>query len=65
MLCCLHKSFYKKCPKNHDFAKHEKTTTYEKETQTQVVSCEYCETFKNSFFHRIPLGTASWPTTEA
>ena len=24
MLCCLHKSFYKKCPKNQVFAKHKK-----------------------------------------
>ena len=24
MLCCLHKSFYKKCPKNHVFAKQKK-----------------------------------------
>ena len=24
MLCCLHKSLYKKCPKNHLFAKHKK-----------------------------------------
>ena len=31
MLCCLHKSFYKKCPKNHVFAifaKHKKTAIY-------------------------------------
>ena len=27
MLCRLHKSFYKKCPKNHVFVKHKKTTT--------------------------------------
>ena len=24
MLCCLHKLFYKKCPKNHIFANHKK-----------------------------------------
>ena len=24
MLCCLYKWFYKKCPKNHVFAKHKK-----------------------------------------
>ena len=24
MLCCLHKSFYKKCPQNHVFAKQKK-----------------------------------------
>ena len=27
---------------------------YEKETPTQVFSCEYCEIFENSFFCRIP-----------
>ena len=27
MLCRLHKSFYKKYPKNHVFDKHKKTTT--------------------------------------
>ena len=25
MLCCLHKSFYKRCPKNYVFAKHKKS----------------------------------------
>ena len=30
-----------------------------KETRTQVFSCEYCETFKNSFFYRTPLMAAS------
>ena len=27
MLCCLHEWFYKKCPKNHVFARHKKKTT--------------------------------------
>ena len=31
---------------------------YWKETSTQVLSCEYCEIFKNSFFHRTPLVAA-------
>ena len=26
----------------------------EKETPTQVFSCEYCEIFKNTFFYRTP-----------
>ena len=30
-----------------------------KETPTQVFSCEYCEIFKKSFFHRTPLVVAS------
>ena len=32
---------------------------YQKETPTQVCSCEYCEIFKNSFFYRTPLVAAS------
>ena len=31
----------------------------QKETLTQVFSCEYCETFKNSLFYRISLVAAS------
>ena len=36
-----------------------------KETPTQVFSCEYCEIFKNSFYYRAPLVTASvlWTIT--
>ena len=36
-----------------------------KDTPTQVFSCEYCEIFKNSFFNRAPLLTASvlWTIT--
>ena len=30
-----------------------------KETPTQVFSCEFCEFFKNTFFHRTPLGAPS------
>ena len=30
-----------------------------KETLTQVLSCEYCKIFKNSFFDRIPTVAAS------
>ena len=30
-----------------------------KKTPTQVLSCEYCETFKNTFFHRTVLVGAS------
>ena len=26
----------------------------QKETPTQMLSCEYCKTFKKSFFYRIP-----------
>ena len=33
--------------------------TYEKETPTQMFSCEYCESFKNSFFYRTLLVAAS------
>ena len=32
---------------------------YEKETLTQVFSCEFCEISKNSFLHRTALVTAS------
>ena len=32
---------------------------YQKETPTQVFSCEYCEILKNSFFYRTPLVAAS------
>ena len=31
----------------------------EKETPTQVFSCEFSETFKNTFFYRTPLLAAS------
>ena len=34
-------------------------TFIEKETLAQVFSCKFCETFKNTFFHRIPLMAAS------
>ena len=34
-------------------------TTLSKKTLTQVFSCEYCETFQNSFFYRTPLMAAS------
>ena len=30
-----------------------------KETPAQVFSCEYCDIFKNTFFHRTPLNAAS------
>ena len=30
-------------------------------SQKQVFSCEYCEIFKNNFFYRTPLVTASGP----
>ena len=30
-----------------------------KETLAQVLSCEFCEISKNTFFHRTPLVTAS------
>ena len=33
--------------------------SYEKETPTQVLSCEYYEVFKNSFFYRTPRVCAS------
>ena len=29
-----------------------------KKTPTQVVSCEYCKSFKNSFFYRTPPAAA-------
>ena len=32
---------------------------YLKETPTQVFFCEYCEIFKNSYFHRTPRVAAS------
>ena len=32
---------------------------YQKVTPTQVSSCEYCESFKNNFFYRTPVVTAS------
>ena len=32
-----------------------------KETPTQVFSCEFCEIFKNNFFHRTPPVAASEP----
>ena len=32
---------------------------FQKETPTQVFSCEYCEIFKDSFFNRTPLIAAS------
>ena len=31
----------------------------QKETPTQVFSCEFCQISKNTFFHRIPLVAAS------
>ena len=30
-----------------------------KETPTQLVSCEYCEIFKSTFFYRTPLVAVS------
>ena len=30
-----------------------------KETQARVFSCEFCEIFKNTSFHRTPLVAAS------
>ena len=30
-----------------------------KETLAQVFSCEFCESYKNTFFHRTPLVSAS------
>ena len=32
---------------------------YYKESPTQMFSCEYCETFKNSFFYKIPAVAAA------
>ena len=32
-----------------------------KETLAQVFSCEFCEVYKNTFFHRTPLVAASVP----
>ena len=32
---------------------------YEKETLTQVFSCEFCEISKNTFLHRTPVLAAS------
>ena len=32
---------------------------YQKVTPTQVSSCEHCESFKNNFFYRTPVVTAS------
>ena len=32
-----------------------------KETLAQVFSCEFCEIYKNTFFHRTPLVAASVP----
>ena len=32
-----------------------------KETLAQVFSCEFCEIFKNAFFHRTPLVAVSDP----
>ena len=32
---------------------------YQKETPTQMFSCEYCDIFKSSFFYRTPLMAAS------
>ena len=29
---------------------HERLQLYSKQTPTQVLSCEYCETFKNTYF---------------
>ena len=29
------------------------------QTPTQLFSCKYCETFKNSFFHSTPMVTTS------
>ena len=33
-----------------------------KETLTQMFSCEFCKIFQNTFFHRTPLVAASVPT---
>ena len=32
---------------------------YEKKTPTQVLSCEFCEIFKSTFFYRTPLVAGS------
>ena len=32
-----------------------------KETATQMLSCEYCEIFKNSFFYRTPPDHCTFP----
>ena len=34
-------------------------TLLKKETLAQVFSCKFCETVKNTFFHRTPLVAAS------
>ena len=34
-------------------------TIFKKETLVQVFTCEYCETFKNTFFYRAPPVAAS------
>ena len=34
-------------------------TLLKKESLAQVFSCEFCETFKNTFFYRTPLAAAS------
>ena len=35
-------------------------TLSKKKTPTQVFSCEFCEIFNNTFFHRTPLVAASY-----
>ena len=46
--------FYKKVFSEQFFNFHRKTPEglqlYQKETPTQVFSCEYCEIFKNTYF---------------
>ena len=32
---------------------------FKKETLAQVLSCDFCEIFKNTFFYRVPLVDAS------
>ena len=42
--------------------RREASNFIKKEALAQVFSCEFCEIFKNTFFHRTPLVAASLHT---
>ena len=50
---------FQRCSVKKVFLKISKIFFIKKETLAQVVSCEFCEIFKNPFFHRTRLVAAS------
>ena len=65
MLCCLHKSLYNKCPKNHVFAKQKKQQLMKKRLQPKWFPVNITKHLRKAFFIEYLFGAASWPTTES